>query len=148
MSGEMGASASDQPAGDEFTPWETMIATESNSNGSSALTSTSACCSLSAGVWLISSVITRLPDQCQIKVIEQASKQLQDIGKSFWQAKNKGDKETLAIKNIFVWNQQPFFSLLIACLKSKDDQQRPLLNSLFYGLMDFITVIIILSLVI
>lgn len=138
---------------DEFTPWEAMIAVEaaaaSGSGGgggssfgswSSTMTSTAACCSSSAGVWLIAPLITRLPDQCQVKVIEQASKQLQDLGKAFWAAKNKSDKETQAIKNIFVWNQQPFFSLLIACLKSKDDQQRPLLNSLFYGLMDFITV--------
>lgn len=150
------ANGSDQVA-DEFTPWETLIALETNggigngTNGvmsssssdggiTSSMTSTAACCSSSAGVWLIAPLITRLPDQCQVKVIEQASKQLQDLGKAFWAAKNKSDKELLAIKNIFVWNQQPFFSLLTACLKSKDDQQRPLLNSLFYGLMDFITV--------
>lgn len=145
----------DGATADEFTPWEAMIAVEAAASGggsgggssfgswSSTMTSTAACCSSSAGVWLIAPLITRLPDQCQVKVIEQASKQLQDLGKAFWAAKNKSDKETQAIKNIFVWNQQPFFSLLIACLKSKDDQQRPLLNSLFYGLMDFITVSLI-----
>ncbi len=41
------------------------------------------------------------------------------------------------MRNLTAWSQQPFFSLLISCLKSKDEQ-RPLLNSLFNGLTDFV----------
>lgn len=93
--------------------------------------------STDAGVWLIAPLITRLPEQCQLKVLEAASKQLQDVGRAFWAAKTRSEKEALAIKNIIVWNQQPFFALLIACLK---DEPRPLLNSLFNGIMEFITV--------
>jgi hypothetical protein len=70
-------------------------------------------------------------------VLEHASKTLQDLGKAFWTSKNKAEKETHAAKNITAWSQQPFFTLLIACLRSKDEQ-RPLLNSLFNGLSDFV----------
>ncbi|CAF0769772.1 unnamed protein product, partial [Brachionus calyciflorus] len=95
------------------------------------------------GVWLIAPLITRLPDTCQLKVLEHASKSLQELGKAFWNAKNKTEKETQAIKNIIAWNQQPFFSLLISCLKNTNNneqhqQQRILLTSLFNGLTDFI----------
>lgn len=65
------------------------------------------------------------------------AKTLQDLGKAFWTSKNKTEKENHALKNITAWSQQPFFTLLIACLKSKDEQ-RPLLNSLFNGLSDFV----------
>ena len=59
------------------------------------------------------------------------------MGKAFWQSKNKIEKENHAQKNLTAWSQQPFFTLLIACLKSKDEQ-RPLLNSLFNGLSEFV----------
>lgn len=69
---------------------------------------------------------------------------MQDLGKAFWNAKNKVEKESQAIKNIIAWNQQPFFSLLISCLKNNNNneqqQQRTLLTSLFNGLTDFINV--------
>ncbi len=89
------------------------------------------------GVWLIAPLINKLQDSCQLKVLENASKILQDLGKAFWNSKNKVEKETQVLKNISAWSHQPFFSLLISCLKGKDEQ-RLLLNSLFYGLMDFI----------
>lgn len=92
------------------------------------------------GVWLIAPLITKLQDNCQLKVLEYASKTLQDLGKAFWSSKNKIEKENHAIKNITAWSQKPFFSLLISCLKSKDEQ-RPrttLLNSLFNGLGEFV----------
>ena len=116
------------------------------------------------GVWLIAPLITKLPDACQLKVLEYSckclcrrfcvvvvvvvvvlfavlvfvAKTLQDMGKAFWSAKTRTEKETQALRNLTAWNQQPFFTLLIACLKSKDEP-RPLLNSLFNGLTDFIT---------
>jgi len=65
------------------------------------------------------------------------AKTLQDLGKAFWSSKNKTEKENHAMRNLTAWSQQPFFSLLISCLKSKDEQ-RPLLNSLFNGLTDFV----------
>ncbi len=90
---------------------------------------------VTSGVWLVAPLINRLP--CKSKVLDNAAKALQELGKSFWNAKNKIEKETQAIKNINAWNQQPFFSLLLECVKSKDDQ-RLFLTYLFNGLMEFI----------
>lgn len=72
------------------------------------------------GIWLIGPLITKLQANCQLKVLEHASKTLQDIGKAFWTAKTKPEKETHAIKNITTWNQKPFFSLIMSFLKSKE----------------------------
>jgi hypothetical protein len=67
------------------------------------------------------------------------AKALHDLSKGFWSSKTKTEKETNSLKNLTAWSQKPFFSLLISCLKSKDEQ-RFLLNSLFNGLNDFIPV--------
>ena len=98
------------------------------------------------GIWLIGPLITKLQVSCQLKVLEHASKTLQDIGKAFWTAKTRGDKESQAIKNITAWNQQPFFSLLMSFLKCKElnsekeiSKERALLNSLFNGLGEFVS---------
>ena len=72
------------------------------------------------GIWLIGPLITKLQASCQLKVLEHASKTLQDIGKAFWTAKTRAEKETHAIKNITTWNQKPFFSLIMSFLKSKE----------------------------
>jgi hypothetical protein len=72
------------------------------------------------GIWLIGPLITKLQANCQLKVLEHASKTLQDIGKAFWTAKTKPEKETHAIKNITTWNQKPFFSLIMSFLKCKE----------------------------
>jgi len=72
------------------------------------------------GIWLIGPLITNLQASCQLKVLEHASKTLQDIGKAFWTAKTRAEKETHAIKNITTWNQKPFFSLIMSFLKSKE----------------------------
>ena len=61
------------------------------------------------------------------------------MGKSFWIAKTKTEKETQAAKNITAWSQPPFFSLLLTCIKCQEEQ-KPLLTSLFNQLNDFITV--------
>jgi hypothetical protein len=61
------------------------------------------------------------------------------LGKSFWIAKTKTEKETQAAKNITAWSQPPFFSLLLTCIKCQEEQ-KPLLTSLFNQLNDFITV--------
>lgn len=97
------------------------------------------------GIWLIGPLITKLQVSCQLKVLEHASKTLQEIGRAFWTAKNRVEKEAHAIKNITAWNQQPFFSLLMSFLKSKElnsdkeiTKERALLNSLFNGLGEFV----------
>ena len=64
---------------------------------------------------------------------------LQELGKLFWSAKTKTEKETQAAKNITAWSQPPFFSLLLTCIKCQEEQ-KPLLTSLFNQLNDFILV--------
>jgi hypothetical protein len=114
------------------------------------------------GIWLIAPLISKLQDNCQLKVLEHScklsimyfyyvkkislflffkflAKALHDLSKGFWSSKTKTEKETNSLKNLTAWSQKPFFSLLISCLKSKDEQ-RFLLNSLFNGLNDFIPV--------
>jgi hypothetical protein len=91
------------------------------------------------GIWLIAPLITKLPDACQLKVLDHSSKILQDMGKSFWNAKTKSEKIIQATKNINAWHQQPFFTLLISCLRSKEEGPRYLLTALFNGLTDFIS---------
>lgn len=95
------------------------------------------------GIWLVAPLIGKLQDNCQQRVLCHASSALYELNKSFWSSKTKAEKETNAIKNITAWSQKPFFSLLISCVKSKDEQ-RPLLTSLFNGLSEFVNVIIIL----
>jgi hypothetical protein len=94
----------------------------------------------SVGIWLIKPLITRLQDTCQGEVLKYASKTLYDMGKAFWAAKNKVEKEYHAIKNMTAWSQRSFFTLFLACLRSNQDHQRLLLNSLFNGLNEFVLV--------
>jgi hypothetical protein len=64
---------------------------------------------------------------------------LQELGKSFWTAKTKTEKETQANRNMTAWSLPPFFALLLTCIKCQDEQ-KPLLTSLFNQLNDFINV--------
>lgn len=95
------------------------------------------------GVWLIAPLITQLQVTCHGKVLDYTAKTLQDLGKSFWNAKTRSEKESAAMKNLTAWTQLPFFSLLYSCLKCQEDQKKSLLSSLFNQINDYITVSII-----
>jgi hypothetical protein len=94
-------------------------------------------CAEPKGIWLIAPLIGKLQDPCHSKVLEYASNTLQELGKSFWMAKTKNEKETQALKNLTAWSQQPFFALLLSCIKCQEEQ-RPLLTSLFNQITEFI----------